>query len=165
MIEVFATRMEITNPGNPLVDTGRFIDHAPKSRNEALASLMRQMNICEERGSGVDRALTAIEIAQLPAPEFQGESNFTRIILFAYREFKEMSHPDRVRACYQRCCLCWVLREFMTNASLRGRFDIKDSNYPMVSKVIKAAQEAELIKPADPENRSPRDRRYIPFWG
>lgn len=165
MVEVFATRLEITNPGTPLVDTGRFIDHAPKSRNEALASLMRQMNICEERGSGVDRALASIEMVQLPAPEFMGEADFTRIILFAYREFKEMSRVDRVRACYQHCCLCWVLQNFMTNATLRGRFDIKDSNYPMVSKVIKNAQAAGLIKPADPESRSPRDRRYIPFWG
>lgn len=165
MIEVFASRMEITNPGSPLVDTGRFIDHAPRSRNESLASLMRQMNICEERGSGVDRALSAIEVAQLPAPEFQGESGFTRVILFAYREFKDMSRVDRVRACYQHCCLRWACKDFMSNASLRQRFNIGDSNYPMVSRVIKEALDAKLIKPADPENRSKRDRRYIPAWG
>ena len=41
MIEIFTDRIEITNPGVPLVDTNRFIDTAPKSRNENLASLMR----------------------------------------------------------------------------------------------------------------------------
>ena len=54
MIEIFTDRIEITNPGAPLVDTNRFIDTPPKSRNEIMASLMRRLNICEERGSGVD---------------------------------------------------------------------------------------------------------------
>jgi predicted HTH transcriptional regulator len=49
MIEIFDTRIEITNPGSPLIDIDRFIDYPPKTRNERLASLMRRMNICEER--------------------------------------------------------------------------------------------------------------------
>lgn len=64
MIEIFPDRIEITNPGVPLVDTDRFIDTAPKSRNETLASLMRRLNICEERGSGIDRAIESIEVYQ-----------------------------------------------------------------------------------------------------
>lgn len=163
MVEIFASRLEITNPGHPLVSTDRFIDHAPRSRNETLASLMRRMNICEERGSGVDRALRAIELGQLPAPDFESESHFTRVTLFSYRDFKDMSRIDRVRACYQHAVLCWVCRDFMSNASLRMRFAIKDSNYPMVSKVIKDAIDAGLIKLADPENKSNK-RQYIPFW-
>jgi predicted HTH transcriptional regulator len=86
MVEIFPTRIEITNPGKPLVDTKRFIDHAPRSRNEILAALMRRMNICEERGSGVDRAIGAIEVYQLPAPEFQAETDFTRVTMFAHQE-------------------------------------------------------------------------------
>ena len=38
MVEVFDARLEITNPGEPLVDTLRFLDTPPRSRNEALAS-------------------------------------------------------------------------------------------------------------------------------
>lgn len=71
MIEIFGNRMEISNPGKPLIDIFRFIDHTPISRNEKLASLMRRMNICEERGCGVDRAITQCELYQLPAPDFQ----------------------------------------------------------------------------------------------
>lgn len=52
MVEIFKDRIEITNPGAPF-DTNRFIDTALKSRNETLASLMRRLNICEERGSGI----------------------------------------------------------------------------------------------------------------
>lgn len=163
MVEIFANRMEITNPGHPLVSTDRFIDHAPRSRNEALASLMHRMYICERRGSGVDRALGEIELAQLPAPEFKSEDQFTRVTLFSYRDFKDMSRIDRIRACYQHAVLRWVSKDFMSNASLRTRFAIKDSNYPMVSKVIKDTIGAGLIKPADPENKSNK-KQYVPFW-
>jgi ATP-dependent DNA helicase RecG len=38
MVEIFDDRIEITNPGEPLVDTQRFVDTPPRSRNEALAS-------------------------------------------------------------------------------------------------------------------------------
>ena len=55
MVEIFANRIEITNPGKPLIDTLRFIDHPPQSRNEQLASFLRRLDLCEERGSGVDR--------------------------------------------------------------------------------------------------------------
>jgi len=83
MTELFPDRIEITNPGIPLVDTNRFIDSTPKSRNETLASLMRRMNICEERGSGIDRAIEAIERLQLPAPKFIKEEDYTRVFLYA----------------------------------------------------------------------------------
>ncbi len=56
-VESFADRMEITNPGTPLVDVNRFLDTPPRSRNEQLASLMRRAGVCEERGSGVDKVV------------------------------------------------------------------------------------------------------------
>jgi ATP-dependent DNA helicase RecG len=68
MIEIFANRMEITNPGIPLVQTDRFLDSPPRSRNETLASIMRRIGICEERGSGVDKIIFETELYQLPAP-------------------------------------------------------------------------------------------------
>jgi ATP-dependent DNA helicase RecG len=70
MVEIFAQRMEITNPGEPLVDTLRFIDTPPKCRNEGLAAMMRRMKICEEAGTGIDKVIAAIEAFQLPAPDF-----------------------------------------------------------------------------------------------
>ena len=54
MVELFDDRIEVTNLGEPLVDTQRFLDSPPTSRNETLASLMRRFRISEERGSGID---------------------------------------------------------------------------------------------------------------
>ena len=71
MVEIFSNRMEITNPGLPLVKTDRFLDSPPKSRNEALASFMRRIGVCEERGSGVDKVVFQTEFYQLPAPLFE----------------------------------------------------------------------------------------------
>lgn len=71
MVEIFLRRMEITNPGNLLVSIDRLIDCAPRSRNESLARMMRRMGMCEERGSGIDRAINEIELYQLPAPDFK----------------------------------------------------------------------------------------------
>lgn len=59
MVEIFDDRVEITNPGEPLVSIDRFIDTPPKSRNEVLASLMRRFRICEERGAQVSRIISA----------------------------------------------------------------------------------------------------------
>lgn len=61
MVEIFSDRMEITNPGLPLVKTDRFLDTPPRSRNEALASFMRRVGVCEERGSGIDKVVFEAE--------------------------------------------------------------------------------------------------------
>lgn len=43
MIEIYSDRIEITNPGKPLISTLRFVDHNPQSRNEKLAQFMRRL--------------------------------------------------------------------------------------------------------------------------
>jgi predicted HTH transcriptional regulator len=68
MVEIFRDCMEVTNSGKPLVAIECFVDAPPCSRNEASASLMRRMEICEERGSGVDKLLSQATVFQLPAP-------------------------------------------------------------------------------------------------
>jgi len=157
VVEVYADRIEIINPGKPLIDTKRFIDHPPQSRNEALAGFMRRINFCEERGSGVDKVINSIEIYQLPAPEFVVESNFMKVTLFSHKSLREMDKGDKIRACYQHCCLKYVSKELMTNETLRKRLNIKDENYPMASRIIKDSIEADLIK-------KDKGTSYIPFW-
>ena len=66
MIEIFSDRMEITNPGIPLVKTERFLDSPLRSRNEALASFMRRIGICEERGSGFDKVVFKLSYINYP---------------------------------------------------------------------------------------------------
>ena len=167
MVELFSKRMEIVNPGKLLVAVDRLIDCAPRSRNERLARLMRRMRMCEERGSGVDRAIAAIEDYQLPAPDFEEGDGYFRVTMFAYETLADMGHQDKVRACYQHSCLCYVKREYMTNTTLRNRLGIGEKNYPLASKILKQTQEKGLIKIQDPdgEGRSPRNRKYLPYWG
>lgn len=147
MIEIFEDRLEITNPGVPLVDINRFIDTAPKSHNEKLASLMRRLNICEERGSGIDRAINAIEVYQLPAPKFIKGDDYTRVIMYAPVPLTKMSSDDRIRACYQHTCLNYVNNLPVNNQSVRKRFNINKNNVSFASKIISETIESGLIKP------------------
>ena len=52
MIEIFEGRLEVTNPGAPLVDSQRFVDSSPRSRNESLAHFMAAMGFTKQRGAG-----------------------------------------------------------------------------------------------------------------
>lgn len=161
MIEIFSDRMEITNPGEPLINILRFIDVPPRSRNEDIAAFMRRINVCEERGTGIDKVIFSVELFQLPAPSFIVTGQHTRATLFTYREFADMTKEDRIRACYQHACLRYVSNEPMTNSSLQKRFGIHTS---MVSRIIKTTLEEELIKPYDPDNESRKHAKYVPFW-
>ena len=163
MVEIFEDRIEITNPGEPLVDTQRFLDAPPESRNEALASLMRRVRICEERGSGIDKVITQVEMFQLPAPLFEVPPGSTRAVLFAHKILANMERAERVRACYQHACLKYVMRDFLTNASLRERFGIKEKNRATASRRICEAVDEGVIKPFD-ENAARRLMKYVPFW-
>ena len=163
MVEIFDDRLEITNPGEPLVDTERFVDTPPRSRNEALASLMRRMGICEERGSGWDKVVAETEIFQLPAPLVEAPAGHTRVVLFAPRPLSKMDKTDRVRAVYLHACLRYVSREYLTNASVRQRFGIQSDNKATASRLIREAVEAGVIVPYDPE-AAPKLMRYVPIW-
>lgn len=163
MVELFANRMEITNPGLPLVKTDRFLDSPPKSRNEAIASFMRRIGVCEERGSGVDKVVSQAEVYQLPAPLFETTDEHTRAVLFAHRDFREMDKADRIRACYLHACLRYVQRDYMSNTTLRERFGIDEKNSSMVSRIIKDTIDAELVRPQD-DTVGSRARRYLPWW-
>lgn len=164
MIEIFSDRMEITNPGKPLVDTARFLDSPPQSRNESLASFMRRVGVCEERGSGIDKVVFQTEFFQLPAPLFEAIDNNTRITLFAQRPLSKMDKKERVRATYLHACLKFVQRQRLTNSSLRERFGIEEGNSAMVSRFIKDALEERVIKPVEPDSESRKYARYVPFW-
>lgn len=164
MIEIFSDRLEITNPGKPLISTIRFIDSPPQSRNEVLASFMRRINVCEERGSGVDKVIFEVEFFQLPAPEFVSTENHTKVVLYSHRALSKMEREDKIRACYQHCCLRYVSSSRMSNQTIRERFQIGEKNYPMASRIIADTIEVKLIKPADAQSKSKKFATYIPFW-
>ncbi len=163
MVEIFDDRMEISNPGVPLVEADRFLDTPPQSRNEALASLMRRFGICEERGSGVDKVVFQAELYQLPAPMFEVIGETTRAVMFAPRPLTKMDKADRVRACYLHACLKYVSRDYMTNTSIRERFGIPPQNSATASRLIKEALEVGAIRAYD-ETAARKMMKYVPFW-
>ena len=163
-IEIFRNRIEITNSGKPLIDTDRFIDHTPKSRNEELSNIMRLLKLCEEKGSGVDKVVSSIEAMYLPAPEYEEYEDSLRVILYPYKEYAKLTEIERLRATYQHCSVKYVNKEFMTNSSLRERFKIDKVNSSMVSRILALALKRKLIKDFDPENKNNKAKKYIPYW-
>ncbi|MCX6731074.1 MAG: putative DNA binding domain-containing protein [Candidatus Roizmanbacteria bacterium] len=164
VIELFENRIEITNPGNTLVQIDKIISDPPISRNEKLASVMRRLGFCEERGCGIDRVINLSETYQLPPPEFETTNVFTKVTLFAYKPFVKMSSEEKIRATYQHCVLKYITKEPMTNSSLRKRFSIKESNYPIASRIIREVLDLGLIKLMDASNKSKKDSKYVPSW-
>ncbi len=164
MIEIYADRIEISNPGLPLIPPERFVDEY-KSRNERLADVMRRLGICEEKSSGIDKVIAAAELHQLPAPEFRVGNCHTTAVLFAHKDLSVMDTKERAWTCYLHCCLRYIGNEKMTNQSLRERFRLPDSKAETASRIIAAAVTAKLIRHDDPDGRSKRYTRYVPFWG
>lgn len=164
MIEIYSDRVEISSPGHPLINPDRFIDEY-QSRNEELADVMRRMGFCEEKGSGMDKALATIEKYQLPPIKYRVSDIRTTIILSAYKTWSEISKEERVLACYQHACLKYLSNEMLTNKSLRESLGVEEKNYPAVSLIIKEAQSRGLIKVGTPDGTNRRDIAYIPNWG
>jgi ATP-dependent DNA helicase RecG len=165
MIEMYSDRIEISNPGIPPIKVERFIDEN-RSRNEQLADIMRRFGICEEKGSGIDKVVNAAEDFQLPAPDFRVGDTRTTAVLFAHQDFANMSKSDRIRACYQHCCLLYVSNQRMSNQTLRERFRLSESKAKavIVSQIIGATKAEGWIKTDESESSSTRYARYLPFW-
>jgi ATP-dependent DNA helicase RecG len=163
VIDIYSNRIEISNPGEPIVKTERFID-GYQSRNERLADFMRRMGICEEKGSGIDKVVHAAEVFQLPAPSFQSDGIRTHVIIYGPMKIGAMDRADRVRACYQHCALKYVMSERMTNKSLRQRFGLAESKSAIASQTIAATVDAKWIKLDEKVGSSKKFARYVPFW-
>lgn len=163
LVEIFDSRIEVTNPGVPLVDIDRIINNPPKSRNEKLASLMRRLKMCEELGTGWDKIAACCEQWKLPAPKILLYEENTKVYMYSDMKFSDISQEDKIRACYLHACLKNVSNDGLTNRSLRERFGLATSSSASVSRLIKDTVDAKLIKPIDP-NTAPRHMKYIPFW-
>lgn len=148
LVEIFSDRVVITNPGKPLIPPDRFVDSPSKSRNPELSDILRRLGLCEERGSGIDRALNAIEQAGLPPIQIRSDEYSTSVTIFGSRKFPKMSSKERAWACYWHACLCVERGVLMTNRSLRA---------------IRDAIERGMVRPLS-EDQANRNARYVPYW-
>lgn len=166
MIEIFEDRIEISNPGRllPTKKIDRLIRTTPESRNEILAAAFRRYNICEERGSGFEKAVRAIELFGLPPLKFVESENSFKVIMYSPKTFSEMSATERIEACYQHSVIQYFGNEGMTNASLRQRFGMHDKQASQISRLIKDSIDAGRIKLKDPDSDSKKYTFYLPYW-
>ncbi|MEX2215360.1 MAG: hypothetical protein WD768_14605 [Phycisphaeraceae bacterium] len=67
-------------------------------------------------------------------------------------------------AIYQHCALRWVMREHMTNQSLRERFNLPERKSATVSQIIAATIDAGIIKLDERVGSSRKLARYLPAW-
>lgn len=162
IVEIYDNRIEITNPGNSLIQVDRIIDER-RSRNEKLAREMRSLGLCEERGGGVDKAIIEIEENSLPAPEFIASQDSMRVVVFGPKKFGQLSKAEKTWACFCHCVIRWLQNDYMSNTTLRERFSLTEVDYQAVSAVISDARRQRRIAPADP-GQGKRNAKYVPYW-
>ena len=93
MVEIYDDRIEIVNPGTllPGKKPDRLIGTTPESRNEKLASSFRRFRICEERGTGFQKVISAIELFGLPPLLLTPHENAFRVTIGAPKKFADMA--------------------------------------------------------------------------
>lgn len=165
MVDIFSDRITITNPGAllPGKRPDRLIGATPESRNEKLASAFRRYRICEERGTGFQKVVQAIELFGLPPLQITPHDNAFSVTLSAPRKFADMGSAERIEACYQHAVLQYLSSQTLTNTTLRERFKLHDKQRNLITNLIGDAVEAGRIKRKDASSGN-KFAEYIPYW-
>lgn len=165
-VGIYDNRIEFCNPGCSLISLDRILNAQPKTRNNLLVGLLRQMDLCEEGGTGWDIAVAACEASHIAAPKIESpEESSTKVTLFKDCVYERMTKKERMDAVYWHACLMYAQGDSMSNQSLRERFGLPDEKRSLVaiSRLIRECCEGGVIKDED-EDAGPRYRRYIPVW-
>ena len=165
LVEIYDDRIEVINPGNllPGKKPDRLIGTTPESRNERLASSFRRYRICEERGTGFQKIIAAIELFGLPPLVLEPKENAFRVAIAAPRKFTDMSIPERIEACYQHAVLQYLSSKTLTNSTLRDRFKLHEKHRNQITNLIKDAVDGGRIKRKD-LGAGKKFAEYIPYW-
>jgi ATP-dependent DNA helicase RecG len=165
MVDIFDDRITITNPGAllPSKRPDRLIGTTPESRNERLASSFRRFRICEERGTGFQKVVQAIELFGLPPLQITPHENAFSVTLSAPRKFADMGSAERIEACYQHAVLQYLSSQTLTNTTLRERFKLHEKQRNSITNLISDAVDAGRIKRKDAHSGN-KFAEYIPYW-
>ncbi len=164
-IEIYDDRITFTNPGSllPSKRLDRLIGTPPESRNELLASKFRLYRICEERGTGFQKVISAVELFGMPPVMFTPLENSFQVTLYAPRQFAEMAQSERIEACYQHAVLRYFSSQTLTNTTLRTRFKVSERQRNQITNLIADAVEAGRIKRKDTSSGN-KFAEYLPYW-
>lgn len=164
-IEIYDDRITFTNPGTllPSKRLDRLIGTTPESRNEMLASKFRLYRICEERGTGFQKVVSAVELFGMPPVVFTPLENAFQVTLYAPRQFADMAQAERVEACYQHAVLQYFSSQTLTNTTLRARFKVSERQRNQITNLIADAVAANRIKRKDTTSGH-KFAEYVPYW-
>ena len=165
-VGIYENRIEFSNPGASLIPPDRVLNAFPKTRNNELVKLLRQMDLCEEGGTGWDRVVASCEAMHMVAPRIESnEETGTRVTIYSGSGYERMSKRERMEAAYWHTCLMYAQSEASSNQTLRDRFGLTSDKKSLVavSRLLKECRDAGLIKEEDGEVGA-RYRRYIPAW-
>ncbi len=165
-VGIHSNRIEFLNPGASLVAPDRMLNALPRTRNNALAGLLRQMGLCEEGGTGWDRIIESCEESLMVTPRIEtDEEAGTRVTVFAGSGYERMTKRQRMDAAYWHACLMYSRGESMSNQTLRERFGLpaEQKSTVAISRLIRECCKEGLIKEED-EDASAKFKRYIPAW-
>lgn len=166
LVGIYSNRLEFSNPGASLIANERVLNSPPKTRNPELAGMLRQMDFCEEGGTGWDIAVEACEQQHLPAPKMLSDDiSGTHVTLYGGRAYDRMTKKERIDALYWHACLMYARGSSMGNQSLRARYGLNGDkkNVVAVSRLIRNACDLGLIREED-SLAGNRSMRYIPAW-
>jgi ATP-dependent DNA helicase RecG len=162
-VELYDNRLEVTNPGTPLMDVRQFV-RMSNPRNADLAAKMREMNMCENRGSGIQRLMSENEIHRRADPEFQVVDELTKARITGKQNFTSLTLDERVWAVFMHASFKYESGSHMTNATFRERYALTKAKTALVTTAISSAIEEGLIKLFDENSQSRRYAKYVPFW-
>lgn len=160
-IEIFSNRISITNPGIPLLKKSEMIRKF-ETRNPGLMRIMRLLDLSEERGTGIDKAILAIEAAGTAPIEYVVDSDLTEAVLREPLPYEELAGSQKELACLQHCEVCFINDDYMSNKSLRDRFKVDDSKTLEVTRLIKRMIAKGSIKRFEGNGNSKKYTRYVP---
>ncbi len=163
-VEIFKDRVEISNPGIPLIKPLRFVDERPSSRNERLVKEMHQYGFSEDRGSGWDKIIWQSEIDKKPTPEIRVSDQSTTVVLWYDKPLERLSPDERDWMVYFHTVIKYIAsKELASNTSLRERLKLPTSKTSTVSGLYRQALKNGLIKRFDPA-ASNKFMKYVPAW-
>lgn len=166
LVSLYENRIVFSNPGTSLIPIYRVLNAQPRTRNASLARILRQMDLCEEGGTGWDLVIAECERLHIAAPKIESDDELgMQVTLYAGSAFERMTKAERRDATYWHACLLFAQDDAMSNQTLRERFGLaaERKSTIAISRLIRECCEAGLIKPED-DDAGDRYRRYIPYW-
>ena len=162
LVEIFSSRVELSNPGSLGVPVDRLIDASPNPENELLASFLRRINIGDTAGSGFDKIVGSLEKEHLPPVRVEENPSGVRVVLSFTKPFDDYMNEEKLRATYDHVVLRYLSGTPATNGSLRERFGLPETAKFKISRLLSLTSEKGMIRKGEGSDK--KETYYLPYW-